>query len=197
MSKIRIALVVVLLWSIVLPAVVFAQTQKAAWQNAPELERKVEALLKQMTLEEKVGQLNQYSFGTPTGPGTGRSKVEEAIQRGELGSLLNVTDPALSNRLQHIAMDQSRLKIPLIFGLDVIHGYRTTFPVPLALSATWDANLVERVSCIAAEEATSNGIRWTFSPMVDIARDPRWGRIVEGAGEDPRSEERRVGKECR
>jgi len=185
MRKIRIALVVLLLWSIVLPAIAFAQTQKAAWQNAPELERKVEALLKQMTLAEKVGQLNQYSYGTPTGPGTGRSKVEEAIQRGEIGSLLNVTDPAVSNRLQHIAIDQSRLKIPLIFGLDVIHGYRTTFPVPLALSATWDANLVERVSRIAAEEATSAGIRWTFSPMVDIARDPRWGRIVEGAGEDP------------
>ena len=185
MRKIRIALVVLLLWSIVLPAIAFAQTQKAAWQNAPELERKVEALLKQMTLAEKVGQLNQYSYGTPTGPGTGRSKVEEAIQRGEIGSLLNVTDPAVSNRLQHIAIEQSRLKIPLIFGLDVIHGYRTTFPVPLALSATWDANLVERVSRIAAEEATSAGIRWTFSPMVDIARDPRWGRIVEGAGEDP------------
>ena len=185
MSKIRIALVVLLLWSIMLPAIAFAQTQKAAWQNAPELERKVEALLKQMTLEEKVGQLNQYSYGAPTGPGTGRSKVEEAIQRGEIGSFLNVTDPALSNRLQHIAMAQSRLKIPIIFGLDVIHGYRTTFPVPLALSATWDANLVERVSRIAAAEATSAGIRWTFSPMVDIARDPRWGRIVEGAGEDP------------
>jgi beta-glucosidase len=185
MSKIRVALVVVLLWSIVLPAFVFAQTQKTGWQNTPEIERKVEALLKQMTLEEKVGQLNQYSYGAPTGPGTGRSKVEEAIQRGEIGSFLNVVDPVLSNRLQHIAMEQSRLKIPLIFGLDVIHGYRTTFPVPLALSATWDANLVERVSRIAAEEATSNGIRWTFSPMVDIARDPRWGRIVEGAGEDP------------
>src|SRR5215467_1638279 len=185
MSKIRIALVVLLLWSIVLPAIAFAQTQKAGWQNAPEIERKVEALLKQMTLEEKVGQLNQYSYGAPTGPGTGRSKVEEAIQRGEIGSFLNVTDPALSNRLQHLAMEQSRLKIPIIFGLDVIHGYRTTFPVPLALSATWDANLVEHVSRIAAEEATSAGIRWTFSPMVDIARDPRWGRISEGNGEDP------------
>jgi len=184
MRKIRIALVVVLLWSIVLTSFASAQTQKA-WTNAPEIERRVEALLKQMTLEEKVGQLNQYSYGTPTGPGTGRSKVEESIQRGEVGSFLNVVDPALSNRLQRIAMEQSRLKIPLIFGLDVIHGYRTTFPVPLALSATWDANLVERVSRIAAEEATSSGIRWTFSPMVDIARDPRWGRIVEGAGEDP------------
>lgn len=184
MTKIRIALVVVVLWSILLTSFVSAQTQKS-WTNAPDIERRVEALLKQMTLEEKVGQLNQYSYGTPTGPGTGRSKVEESIQRGELGSFLNVTDPALSNRLQRVAMEQSRLKIPLIFGLDVIHGYRTTFPVPLALSATWDANLVERVSRIAAEEATSSGIRWTFSPMVDIARDPRWGRIVEGAGEDP------------
>jgi len=184
MSKIRNALVVVLLWSIVLTSFVSAQTRKS-WTNAPEIERKVEALLKQMTLEEKVGQLNQYSYGMPTGPGTGRSKVEEAIQRGEIGSFLNVTDPVLSNRLQHIAMDQSRLKIPLIFGLDVIHGYRTTFPVPLALSATWDPTIVHRVSRIAAEEATSSGIRWTFSPMVDIARDPRWGRIVEGAGEDP------------
>jgi beta-glucosidase len=184
MTTIRIALVVVLLWSMVLTSFASAQTQRA-WTNAPEIERKVEALLKQMTLEEKVGQLNQYSYGTPTGPGTGRSKVEESIQRGEVGSFLNVVDPALSNRLQRVAMEQSRLKIPLIFGLDVIHGYRTTFPVPLALSATWDANLVERVSRIAAEEATSSGIRWTFSPMVDIARDPRWGRIVEGAGEDP------------
>ena len=184
MSKIRIALVVLLLWSILLTSFVSAQTRQS-WTNTPEIERKVEALLKQMTLEEKIGQLNQYSYGTPTGPGTGRSKVEEAIQRGEIGSFLNVTDPALSNRLQHIAMEQSRLKIPLIFGLDVIHGYRTTFPVPLALSATWDPPLVQRVSRIAAEEATSSGIRWTFSPMVDIARDPRWGRIVEGAGEDP------------
>jgi len=184
MSKIRIALVVVLLWSIVLTSFVSAQTRKS-WTNAPEIERKVEALLKQMTIEEKIGQLNQYSYGMPTGPGTGRSKVEEAIQRGEIGSFLNVTDPALNNRLQRIAMEQSRLKIPLIFGLDVIHGYRTTFPVPLALSATWDPVVVQRVSRIAAEEATSSGIRWTFSPMVDIARDPRWGRIVEGAGEDP------------
>ncbi|HET8782267.1 MAG TPA: glycoside hydrolase family 3 N-terminal domain-containing protein [Pyrinomonadaceae bacterium] len=138
-----------------------------------------------MSLEEKVGQLNQYSYGTPTGPATGRSAVDDSIRRGEVGSFLNVTNPALSNRLQRLAMEESRLKIPLIFGLDVIHGYRTIFPVPLALSSSWDANLVERVSRIAAEEATSAGIRWTFSPMVDIARDPRWGRIVEGAGEDP------------
>ncbi|HYV13265.1 MAG TPA: glycoside hydrolase family 3 N-terminal domain-containing protein [Pyrinomonadaceae bacterium] len=182
MRKFRPALVVVLVWSIASASL--AQTRKQ-WQNAPDIERKIEALLKQMSLEEKVGQLNQYSFGQPTGPSTGRSTVEESIKRGEIGSFLNVTDPVLSNRLQRIAMEESRLKIPLIFGLDVIHGYRTIFPVPLALASTWDAKLVEHVSRIAAEEATSAGIRWTFSPMVDIARDPRWGRITEGAGEDP------------
>lgn len=182
MRKFRPALVVVLVWSIASASL--AQTRKQ-WQNAPDIERKIEALLKQMSLEEKVGQLNQYSFGQPTGPSTGRSTVEESIKRGEIGSFLNVTDPVLSNRLQRIAMEESRLKIPIIFGLDVIHGYRTIFPVPLALASTWDAKLVEHVSRIAAAEATSAGIRWTFSPMVDIARDPRWGRITEGAGEDP------------
>ena len=184
MSKIRSVIVVVLLWCLASTLFVSAQTRKQ-WQNSPDIERRVEALLKQMSQAEKVGQLNQYSYGTPTGPATGRSAVEDSIRRGEVGSFLNVTDPALSNRLQRLAMEESRLKIPLIFGLDVIHGYRTIFPVPLALSSTWDAGLVERVSRIAAEEATSAGIRWTFSPMVDIARDPRWGRIVEGAGEDP------------
>ena len=184
MIKIRSALVAVLLWCLVFTQFAFAQTRKQ-WENSPDIERKIDALLKQMSLEEKVGQLNQYSYGQPTGPATGRSAVEESIRRGEVGSFLNVTDPALNNRLQRLAMEESRLKIPLIFGLDVIHGYRTIFPVPLALASTWDAGLVERVSRIAAEEATSAGIRWTFSPMVDIARDPRWGRIVEGAGEDP------------
>ena len=184
MRKIRTALVVAILCCLASTNFIFAQTQKQ-WQNAPEIEQRVEALLKQMSLEEKIGQLNQYSYGQPTGPATGRSAVEDSIRRGEVGSFLNVTDPVLSNRLQHLAMDESRQKIPLIFGLDVIHGYRTIFPVPLALSSTWDAKLVERVSRMAAEEATSAGIRWTFSPMVDIARDPRWGRIVEGAGEDP------------
>lgn len=184
MRKFRTALVVVLVWTIASAPTTLAQTRKQ-WQNAPDIERRIETLLKQMSLEEKVGQLNQYSYGQPTGPATGRSSVEDSIKRGEIGSFLNVTDPALSNRLQRIAMEESRLKIPIIFGLDVIHGYRTIFPVPLALASTWDANLVERASRIAAEEATSAGIRWTFSPMVDIARDPRWGRITEGAGEDP------------
>lgn len=184
MRKFLPEVVFVLVWSIATTQLVPAQTRKQ-WQNAPDIEKRIETLLKQMTLEEKIGQLNQYSYGQPTGPATGRSSVEDSIKRGEIGSFLNVTDPVLSNRLQRIAMEESRLKIPLIFGLDVIHGYRTIFPVPLALASTWDANLVERASRIAAQEATSAGIRWTFSPMVDIARDPRWGRITEGAGEDP------------
>ena len=184
MRKLRPILVVVLVCSITAAHFASAQTRKQ-WQNTPDIERRIETLLKQMSLAEKVGQLNQYSYGQPTGPETGRSTVEESIKRGEIGSFLNVTDPVLSNRLQRMAMEESRLKIPIIFGLDVIHGYRTIFPVPLALASTWDANLVEHVSRIAAAEATSTGIRWTFSPMVDIARDPRWGRITEGAGEDP------------
>ena len=137
-----------------------------------------------MTLEEKLGQLSQYSGGMPTGPGTGRGSYEEMIAAGQVGSFLNVSGEN-ANRYQEIAVERSRLKIPLIFGLDVIHGYRTIFPIPLALSTTWDPALVERAARIAAIEARADGIRWTFSPMVDIARDARWGRITEGAGEDP------------
>lgn len=149
------------------------------------IERRVEDLLRQMTLEEKVGQLVQYSVGTPTGPGTGRGGYEEMIAAGEVGSLFNLPDVQAANRYQHIAVEKSRLHIPLLFGLDVIHGYRTIFPVPLGLASTWDPPVVERASHIAAEEATADGVRWTFSPMVDIARDARWGRMIEGAGEDP------------
>jgi beta-glucosidase len=156
-----------------------------SWQNARAVERRIGQLLREMTLAEKVGQLNQYSRGIPTGPGTGRSDPEEAIRRGEVGSFLNVTTAAESNALQRIAMEESRMRIPLLFGLDVIHGFRTTFPVPLALSATWDPATIERAARVSAEEATAAGVRWTFSPMVDVARDARWGRIVEGAGEDP------------
>jgi beta-glucosidase len=148
-------------------------------------EKRIQALLAQMTLEEKLGQLNQFSSGQPTGPGTGRADYAQMIASGQIGSLLNVTGAKETNDFQRIAMTRSRLKIPILFGLDVIHGYRTTFPVPLALASSWDAALVERVARAAAREATSEGVRWTFSPMVDIARDARWGRIVEGAGEDP------------
>ena len=153
--------------------------------GSPEVERRIAALLRRMTVEEKVGQLVQYSAGAPTGPGTGRADYRGQIAKGQVGSFLGLTGAAETNALQRIAVEHSRLGIPLIFALDVIHGYRTVFPVPLGMASTWDTQLVEQAARAAAKEATAEGIRWTFSPMVDIARDARWGRIVEGAGEDP------------
>ncbi len=138
-----------------------------------------------MTLEEKVGQLVQYSAGQPTGPGTGRTDYDDMIARGQIGSLFNVVDPREINKYQKIAMEKSRLHIPILFGLDVIHGFKTEFPIPLGLASTWDPSIVEKAARVAAMEASADGIRWTFSPMVDIARDARWGRMAEGAGEDP------------
>jgi beta-glucosidase len=153
--------------------------------NDPALDAKIEAILQQMTLEEKVGQLVQYSAGQPTGPGTGRSDYGDMIAKGQIGSLFNVTDPHQINMYQRIAMEKARLLITILFGLDVIHGFKTEFPIPLGLASTWDPSIVEKASRVAAMEAAANGIRWTFSPMVDIARDARWGRMAEGAGEDP------------
>jgi beta-glucosidase len=150
-----------------------------------ELNARVEALLKKMTLEEKIGQTVQYSAGFATGPAGSKLSYAELVQRGEIGSLLNVTGAEQTNRLQHIAMEKSRLHIPLLFGMDVIHGDRTTFPVPLGLAASWDPKLVAGVARTSAVEARADGIPWVFSPMVDIARDARWGRIVESSGEDP------------
>ncbi len=166
---------------------VFAQklpVKKATLQtdNDQKARTRADALLAQMTLEEKIGQMNQlFFFGQFQKP----ESMDEGIRKGEIGSMLFVTDPALINRFQKIAVTESRLKIPLIFGFDVIHGFRTIFPVPLATAASWDPALAEKGQTIAAREARSVGINWTFAPMVDIARDPRWGRIVEGAGEDP------------
>ena len=153
--------------------------------NDPALDAKIETILQQMTLEEKVGQLVQYSAGQPTGPGTGRSDYGDMIAKGQIGSLFNVTDPHQINMYQRIAMEKARLHVPILFGLDVIHGFKTEFPIPLGLASTWDPIIVEKASRAAAMEASANGIRWTFSPMVDIARDARWGRMAEGAGEDP------------
>jgi beta-glucosidase len=175
-----------LLSSVLLLGVLVAQSPTPpAWGNDPQVESKIDALVKQMTLEEKVGQLVTYSAGAPTGPGTGRSDYKEMITKGELGSLFNITGADQTNAMQKLAMEKSRLHIPLLFGLDIIHGYRTEFPVPLGMSATWDTALVERAARVAAKEASREGVRWTYSPMVDIARDARWGRIIEGAGEDP------------
>ena len=151
----------------------------------PGLDARVESILRGMTLEEKIGQLVQYSAGQATGPGTGRDDYEDMIAKGQIGSLLNVIDPKQIMAYQRIAMEKSRLHIPILFGLDVIHGFRTEFPIPLGLASTWEPAIVEKASHVAAAEASATGIRWTFSPMVDIARDARWGRIAEGAGEDP------------
>jgi beta-glucosidase len=153
--------------------------------DSPAVENKVNALLGKMTLQEKIGQLVQYSAGQATGPTSGRTDDRDMIRKGQVGSLFNVTSARETNALQHIAVENSRLHIPLIFGLDVIHGFRTTFPIPLGLAATWDPGLVQKAAHVAALESAAAGVRWTFSPMVDIARDARWGRMSEGAGEDP------------
>lgn len=148
------------------------------------IEQKVENLLKQMTLEEKIGQLNQYTGdGGATGPVTINPNKQAEIKQGLIGSMLNVMGVQHTRQYQELAM-QSRLKIPLLFGLDVVHGYKTTFPLPLAEAASWDLEAIEKSARIAAIEASANGIHWTFAPMVDIGRDPRWGRVMEGAGED-------------
>ncbi|MCK4296038.1 MAG: beta-glucosidase BglX [Candidatus Marinimicrobia bacterium] len=142
-----------------------------------EIEEKVNLLLSEMTLEEKIGQMVQYSGTSP--------KYEQMIREEKVGSFLNIRGATEANRLQRIAVEETKLGIPLIFGNDVIHGYRTIFPIPLAEAASWDPDLVEKAASIAAKEAASGGTHWTFAPMVDIARDPRWGRIAEGSGEDP------------
>ena len=148
------------------------------------IEQKVESLLTQMTLKEKIGQLNQYTGdGNATGPLTVNPNKQAAIKQGLIGSMLNVMGAKYTRQYQELAM-QSRLKIPLLFGLDVVHGYKTTFPIPLAEAASWDLEAIEKAARIAAVEASASGIHWTFAPMVDIGRDPRWGRVMEGAGED-------------
>lgn len=141
-----------------------------------EIDRKVDELLAQMTLEEKIGQMNQVSGGY---------QFSAEIAKGNVGSILNIVDPVEINAVQRVAVEESRLGIPLLVSRDVIHGFRTIFPIPIGLAATFDPALVEQGARVAAVEATASGVRWTFSPMLDIARDPRWGRIAEGSGEDP------------
>jgi beta-glucosidase len=145
-------------------------------------ETRINALIARMTLAEKLGQLQQLD-----GESDGKFRPEhlDLIRKGLLGSTLNVRGAQRTNQLQHVAMDESRLKIPVLLGFDVIHGYRTIFPIPLAEASSWDPKLAQRSASIAAQEARDAGLGWTFAPMLDIARDPRWGRITEGAGEDP------------
>lgn len=145
----------------------------------PAVEAQVNHLLSQMTLAEKIGQMNQVSAGGSI------EDYADAVRSGKVGSILNEVDPEKLNALQRIAVEESRLHIPLLVGRDVIHGFHTIFPIPLGLAATFDPELVEEGARVAAVEATAQGVRWTFSPMLDIARDPRWGRMAEGSGEDP------------
>lgn len=142
-------------------------------------------LMAKMTLEEKLGQLNLPTSGDITTGQANSSNVAKNIEQGKVGGLFNIKSVQKIKEVQKIAVEKSRLKIPLLFGMDVIHGYETTFPIPLALSCTWDLDLIKRSAQIAAQEASADGINWTFSPMVDISRDPRWGRVSEGNGEDP------------
>ena len=203
-----VMLTALLFWGAALTPVVFGQKQAGPAHHAPSnaqlaspaLEKRVDALLKQMTLEEKLGQLVQYSDSGYDGqaqtaaeaaaaPGknpTAKDKVDamQLVSTGRLGSMLNTVGQARTNALQHAAVDKSRLHIPLMFGADIIHGYKTVYPIPLGLAATFDPELVTALAHISATEARTGGVDWFYSPMVDISRDPRWGRTQEGAGED-------------
>lgn len=158
---------------------------KPATNNQSDIDVRVDSILSVMTLEEKIGQLNLPSAGAFVTGAVESSDIAKKIEEGKVGGLFNIKSVANITAMQKIAVEKSRLKIPLIFGMDVIHGYESVFPIPLGLSCSWDMNLIERSARIAAKEASADGINWTFSPMVDISRDPRWGRVSEGSGEDP------------
>jgi beta-glucosidase len=161
----------------------FAQQQKTTPPATQKMNTFINNLMSKMTVDEKIGQLNLLTGGEATTGAAVSTGVESKIAKGDVGGIFSMTTPEKIRKTQEIAM-KSRLKIPLIFGQDVIHGYKTTFPIPLALAASWDLPLIERSARIAATEASADGLNWTFSPMVDIARDARWGRIAEGSGED-------------
>src|ERR1700722_15371860 len=169
--------------SILLALLVFLFPTLNAQDN--KMQTFVSGLMAKMTLDEKLGQLNLPGAGDITTGQARSSDIAKKIADGKVGGLFNIKAVAKIREVQKIAVDQSRLKIPLIFGMDVIHGYETEFPIPLGLSCSWDMTDVEKSARIAAREASADGLFWTFSPMVDIARGPRWGRIAEGNGEDP------------
>jgi beta-glucosidase len=177
----------ILFWAIILSCGIEAASQISSTDM--QIADRVEALLQRMTLEEKIGQMNQYSgFWDATGPvpqGGTAAKKHEHLRKGWVGSMLNARGAEQVRALQRIAVEETRLGIPLIIGFDVIHGYKTISPIPLAEAASWDLAAIQRSAAIAAEEAAAAGINWTFAPMVDISRDARWGRVMEGAGEDP------------
>lgn len=160
-------------------------SQKKSINKVSPKDKFISELISKMTLDEKLGQLNLPTSGDITTGQANSSNIAKNIREGKVGGLFNIKSIQKIKEVQKLAVEDSRLKIPLLFGMDVIHGYETTFPIPLGLSCTWDMNLIKRSAQIAAQEASADGINWTFSPMVDISRDPRWGRISEGSGEDP------------
>jgi beta-glucosidase len=169
----------ILFLAALLAATVSCAEHKSSTVGAsPEVERRVDQLLSRMTLAEKIGQMNQVSAGGEV------ANYADALRKGQIGSILNEVDPVKVNEFQRISVEESRLGIPLLVARDVIHGFHTVFPIPLGLASTFDPELVEAGARVASVEATGQGVRWTFSPMLDIARDPRWGRMAEGSGED-------------
>jgi len=166
----------------------FGYSQKKGAKKTVKIKSKAEfvaELMAKMTVDEKIGQLNLPTSGDITTGAANSSNVAKNIEEGKVGGLFNIKSVKKIKEVQKVAVEKSRLKIPLLFGMDVIHGYETTFPIPLGLSSTWDMELIKRTAQIAAKEASADGINWTFSPMVDVSRDPRWGRVSEGSGEDP------------
>lgn len=166
-------------------AVVLFSCSKTNEPTQSTIDQRVDSVLSQLTLDEKIGQLNLPSAGAFTTGEAESSDIAKKIEQGQVGGLFNIKTAASIREVQKIAVEKSRTKIPLLFGMDVIHGYESVFPIPLGLSCSWDMALIERSARIAATEASADGINWTFSPMVDVSRDPRWGRISEGNGEDP------------
>src|SRR6187455_1546858 len=175
------------LWPVFACALLIAGCKTPKGQQAPDaaFTSQVDSVLALMTLEEKIGQMTLYTtdWGS-TGP-TIREGYQDDIRKGNCGALFNSHTVAFTRQLQEIAVKESRLGIPLLFGYDVIHGYKTIFPIPLGESCSWDLAAMENTASIAARESAAAGLHWTFAPMVDISRDPRWGRVMEGAGEDP------------
>jgi beta-glucosidase len=165
--------------------VLMAISAGAQTTNDTKMKTFIDVLMKKMTLDEKIGQLNLPGSGDIVTGQASNSDIGKKIKEGKVGGLFNIKSVEKIRAVQKVAVEESRLKIPMIFGMDVIHGYETVFPIPLGLSCTWDMKAIKRTAQIAAQEASADGINWTFSPMVDIARDPRWGRIAEGNGEDP------------
>ncbi len=164
-------------------ALIFSTTLGFA-QNQQKMDQFIDDLLAKMTIDEKIGQLNLVTGGEATTGSVVSTDVESKIKAGNIGGIFSMSSPAKIRKAQELAVKHSRLGIPIIFGMDVIHGYKTAFPIPLGLAATWDMELIRKTARVSAVEASADGINWTFSPMVDISRDPRWGRISEGSGED-------------